>query len=147
MQNQKYHSIVSIRLYYDWHRYVYIYFWHSPTDILCSDALMEECVRMMSQSLRSSGTMKKKAKSVYNQRNLGTIKERKKEKRSEKEINNGEVIMRILRMRYVSSNMLLYCKLTPCIGRAPPTSLRSNYRLCTCRQSKSSSDRRPKRIG
>ena len=39
---------------------------------------MEECVRMMSQSLRSSGTMKKKAKSVYNQRNLGTIKERKK---------------------------------------------------------------------
>ena len=62
---------------------------------------MEECVRMMSQSLRSSGTMKKKAKSVYNQRNLGTIKERKKEKLSEKEINNGEVIMRILRMRYV----------------------------------------------
>ncbi|KAL1692603.1 hypothetical protein GGG16DRAFT_89763 [Schizophyllum commune] len=90
LQNQKYHSIVSIRLYYDWH----------------SDALMEECVRMMSQSLRSSGTMKKKAKSVYNQRNLGTIKERKKEKRSEKEINNGEVIMRILRMRPGTSDFI-----------------------------------------
>ncbi|TRM60034.1 hypothetical protein BD626DRAFT_549942 [Schizophyllum amplum] len=90
LQNQKYHSIVSIRLYYDWH----------------SDALMEECVRMMSQSLRSSGTMKKKAKSVYNQRNLGTIKERKKEKRNDKEINNGETIMRILRMRPGTSDFI-----------------------------------------
>jgi hypothetical protein len=44
--------------------------------------------------------MKKRAKSVYQQRNLGTIKERKKEKRDEKEVSNGETIMRILRMRY-----------------------------------------------
>ena len=102
---------------------------------------------MMSQSLRSSGTMKKKAKSVYNQRNLGTIKERKKEKRSEKEINNGEVIMRILRMRCVASNLRSNWKLTPCIDRAPPTSLRSNCRSCTCRQSKSSSGRRRRRTG
>ena len=26
LQNQKYHSIVSIRLYYDWHRYVLVLF-------------------------------------------------------------------------------------------------------------------------
>jgi hypothetical protein len=63
------------------------------------DALMEECVRMMQQSLKSTPTMKKRAKSVYQQRNLGTIKERKKEKREEKEANNGETIMQILRMR------------------------------------------------
>jgi hypothetical protein len=63
------------------------------------DALMEECVRMMQQSLKSTPTMKKRAKSVYQQRNLGTIKERKKEKREEKEVNNGETIMQILRMR------------------------------------------------
>jgi hypothetical protein len=62
---------------------------------------MEECVRMMQQSLRSAPTTKKRAKSVYTQRNLGTIKERKKEKREEKEVSNGETIMRILRMRYV----------------------------------------------
>ena len=60
---------------------------------------MEECVRMMQNSLRSAPTMKKRAKSVYNQRNLGTIKERKKEKLQERDVTNGEMIMKILRMR------------------------------------------------
>ena len=63
---------------------------------------MEECVRMMQNSLRSAPTIKKRAKSVYNQRNLGTIKERKKEKQQEKETTNGEMIMKILRMRWAS---------------------------------------------
>ncbi|KAF8841859.1 hypothetical protein BDN67DRAFT_966570 [Paxillus ammoniavirescens] len=82
LQNQKYRDVVSIRLYYDWH----------------TDTLMEECVRAMQQSLREAVPVKKRVKSVYNQRNLGTIKERKKEKQ-EKEVSSGEVIMRILRMR------------------------------------------------
>ncbi|KAJ7686809.1 hypothetical protein B0H17DRAFT_939979 [Mycena rosella] len=90
LQNQKYRDVVSIRLYYDWH----------------TDALMEECVRMMQQSLRASPTTKKRAKSVYTQRNLGTIKERKKEKREEKEVSNGETIMRILRMRSGTSEFI-----------------------------------------
>jgi hypothetical protein len=63
--------------------------------------LMEECVRMMQQTLRASPSIKKRAKSVYSQRNLGTIKDRKREKKEEKEVSNGETIMRILRMRYV----------------------------------------------
>jgi hypothetical protein len=62
---------------------------------------MEECVRAMQQSLREAVPVKKRVKSVYNQRNLGTIKERKKVKKEEKEVSNGETIMRILRMRYV----------------------------------------------
>jgi hypothetical protein len=66
-----------------------------------SDALMEECVRMMQQSFRQAPTMKKRAKSVYQQRNLGTIKERKKEKKQEQESTSEQIIMRILRMRYV----------------------------------------------
>ncbi|KAJ7452163.1 hypothetical protein B0H11DRAFT_2074617 [Mycena galericulata] len=90
LQNQKYRDVVSIRLYYDWH----------------TDALMEECVRMMQQSLRSAPTTKKRAKSVYQQRNLGTIKERKKEKREEKDLSNGETIMRILRMRSGTSEFI-----------------------------------------
>ena len=57
---------------------------------------------MMQQSLRASPAVKKRAKSVYQQRNLGTIKKRKKEKQEEKEVNNGETILRILRMRCVS---------------------------------------------
>lgn len=72
-----------------------------------SDALMEECVRMMQQSMRASPSIKKRAKSVYNQRNLGTIKERKKEKKEQKEVSNGETIMRILRMRHASLSMCL----------------------------------------
>ncbi|KAH7882233.1 hypothetical protein F5I97DRAFT_1913420 [Phlebopus sp. FC_14] len=83
LQNQKYRDVVSIRLYYDWH----------------TDTLMEECVRAMQQSLREAVPVKKRVKSVYNQRNLGTIKERKKEKKQEKEVFSGETIMRILRMR------------------------------------------------
>ncbi|KZT23013.1 hypothetical protein NEOLEDRAFT_1243488 [Neolentinus lepideus HHB14362 ss-1] len=90
LQNQKYRDIVSIRLYYDWH----------------TDALMEECVRMMQQSLRSSPSVKKRAKSVYSQRNLGTIKDRKREKQQEKEVTNGETIMRILRMRPGTSDFI-----------------------------------------
>ncbi|KAJ7812022.1 hypothetical protein B0H14DRAFT_3090547 [Mycena olivaceomarginata] len=90
LQNQKYRDVVSIRLYYDWH----------------TDALMEECVRMMQQSLRSAPSTKKRVKSVYSQRNLGTIKERKKEKKEEKEVSNGETIMRILRMRPETSDFI-----------------------------------------
>ncbi|KAI0033497.1 hypothetical protein K488DRAFT_84857 [Vararia minispora EC-137] len=90
LQNQKYRDVVSIRLYYDWH----------------TDALMEECVRMMQQTLRSAPTMKKRAKSVYSQRNLGTIKDRKREKKQEKEVSNGETIMRILRMRPNTSEFI-----------------------------------------
>lgn len=56
---------------------------------------------MMQQSLRTLPSMKKRAKSVYQQRNLGTIKQRKKVKQEEKEVGNGETIMRILRMRHV----------------------------------------------
>ncbi|KAF8547315.1 hypothetical protein OG21DRAFT_1490334 [Imleria badia] len=82
LQNQKYRDVMSIRMYYDWH----------------TDTLMEECVRAMQQSLREAVPVKKRVKSVYNQRNLGTIKERKKEKQ-EKEVFSGETIMRILRMR------------------------------------------------
>ena len=62
---------------------------------------MEECVRMMQQSLRTAPPTKKRAKSVYSQRNLGTIKERKKEKQQETEVTSEQTIMRILRMRYV----------------------------------------------
>jgi hypothetical protein len=65
---------------------------------------MEECVRMMQQSLRGAPSIKKRAKSVYSQRNLGTIKERKKEKKQEQETSSEQIIMRILRMRLVISS-------------------------------------------
>ena len=64
---------------------------------------------MMQHSLRAAPSIKKRAKSVYQQRNLGTIKNRKKEKQQEKEkdVSNGETIPRILRMRYVVTALSL----------------------------------------
>ena len=80
----------------------FCFFFSSTHSIfLFSDALMEECVRMMQQSLRIAPPMKKRVKSVYSQRNLRTIKERKKEKQQEMEVTSEQTIMRILRMRYV----------------------------------------------
>lgn len=74
---------------------------------------MEECVRAMQQSLREAVPVKKRVKSVYNQRNLGTIKERKKEKQ-EKEVSSGETIMRILRMRYENCCVTLRDQTSSC---------------------------------
>lgn len=63
---------------------------------------MEEYVRLMQNMLRSTSTLKKRAKSVYHSKNLGTIKNRKKEKQqTTKEDSNGDIILRILRMRYL----------------------------------------------
>jgi hypothetical protein len=68
------------------------------------DALMEEYVRLMQNMLRTTSTIKKRAKSVYHSKNLGTIKNRKQEKQqTPKEDSNGEIILRILRMRCVFS--------------------------------------------
>lgn len=83
LQNQKYRDLLSIRLYYDW----------------TTDELMEEAVRLMQQSLRAAPTVKKRAKTVYSQRNLGTIRDRKREKKREAPAGNGDMILRILRMR------------------------------------------------
>lgn len=46
-------------------------------------------------------------KSVYQQRNLGTIKRRKTEKKKDQEPANCEMIMRILRMRSVEPSNLV----------------------------------------
>ncbi|KAF8593264.1 hypothetical protein BDV93DRAFT_258695 [Ceratobasidium sp. AG-I] len=60
---------------------------------------MEECVRVMQQNLRSSSSTMKRAKSVYSQNSLGTIKQRKREKKKQSKNQNSDVILRILRMR------------------------------------------------
>lgn len=105
LQNQKYRDIVSIRLYYDWHTCVsgFLVSDTLPANnaLVNRDALMEEYVRLMQNMLRSTSTIKKRAKSVYQSKNLGTIKNRKKEKQqTTKEDSSGEIILRILRMRY-----------------------------------------------
>ncbi|MBW0460735.1 hypothetical protein O181_000450 [Austropuccinia psidii MF-1] len=84
LHNQKYKEIWSIGFFYDRH----------------TDDLMEECVRAMQQQLRR-GTTKSvsRNKSVYQQRNLGTIRKRKADKKQDQEPTSTEMIMRILRLR------------------------------------------------
>jgi hypothetical protein len=44
------------------------------------DMLMKKCVRVMQLTLRAAPSIKKRVKSIYSQRNLGIIKDRKREK-------------------------------------------------------------------
>ncbi|KIR54463.1 cytoplasmic protein [Cryptococcus gattii Ru294] len=83
LQNQRYHDLLSTRLYYD----------------LSTDKLMEECVRGFQSTLKYRVT--KPSKSLRAQRNLGTIRARKdaKQARVVNTSGNTEMIMRILRMR------------------------------------------------
>lgn len=92
---------------------------------------MEECVRLTQQKLRGAPTVKKRAKTVYSQRNLGTIRERKKEKKQDSQQGNGDMILRILRMRYaapvLTQPVLSLCLFT--LVPEPPTSSNSRSRL------------------
>jgi len=91
LQNAKHREVMSIRFYYDWN----------------TDQLMEEAVKMMQTHLRAAPTMKKRAKTVLSQRSLGTIKDRKREKRTEKAgDNSADTILKILRMRPNTSDFL-----------------------------------------
>lgn len=122
LQNAKHREVMSIRFYYDWNTYVAHAHHLSVPNIIClcySDQLMEEAVKMMQTHLRAAPTMKKRAKTVLSQRcfrflssipastnldprSLGTIKDRKREKRTEKAgDNSADTILKILRMQCV----------------------------------------------
>ncbi|POW04378.1 hypothetical protein PSTT_10428, partial [Puccinia striiformis] len=94
LHNQKYKEIWSIGFFYDQH----------------TDSLMEECVRGMQQQLRretETNQSVSRNKSVYQQRNLGTIRKRKADKKKlDQETISSELIMRILRLRPGTSDFL-----------------------------------------
>ncbi|OAV98529.1 hypothetical protein PTTG_25578 [Puccinia triticina 1-1 BBBD Race 1] len=94
LHNQKYKEIWSIGFFYDQH----------------TDSLMEECVRAMQQQLRKETTTNQSVsrnKSVYQQRNLGTIRKRKADKKKlDHETISSELIMRILRLRPGTTDFL-----------------------------------------
>jgi hypothetical protein len=90
---------------------------------------MEECVRLMQPSLRGATTVKKRAKTVYSQRNLGTIKERKREKKEDEQHGNGDMILRILRMRSALSFGTLSSTSNICPGPKHLNSLGNSCQL------------------
>ena len=86
-----------------------------------------ECNRALNQMLTSSNSVKRgmtRSKSVYQQRNLGTIRQRKSDKRQEKDVGSAEMMMRILRMRYARMHMM-DSVLTKTSGQIPRNSYRN----------------------
>ncbi|CAJ0763272.1 4988_t:CDS:2, partial [Entrophospora sp. SA101] len=81
--NLKYHEIMKIQYYY----------------VMDKESLKQDFLQI---KITSSLNPKKKSlsasKSVLHQRNLGTIKHRKSEKRKHNQHDDGEIILRILRM-------------------------------------------------
>ncbi|SCV73141.1 BQ2448_7066 [Microbotryum intermedium] len=90
LRNAKYRELVEARMYWDW----------------STDQLMEESVRSMQRSmLTKSDSLLSRSKSVYQQRNLGTIRARKIEKKQTSS-TSGEMILRILRMHSGTSDFI-----------------------------------------
>jgi hypothetical protein len=98
LQNARYHALSSLPLYYD----------------MGTDELEMECARAVNQLFAAAtgaggpaiATLRRvaRSKSVYSQRNLGTIRARKRDKRLDKGKDyrgTAEMMMRILRMRCV----------------------------------------------
>ncbi|GAA6018841.1 hypothetical protein JCM11491_006882 [Sporobolomyces phaffii] len=82
LRNAKYLELIEARMYYEW----------SPDD------LMRASVETMQRHfLTKSESILSRSKSVYSQRNLGTIRARKIEKKQQV-TSSGEMILRILRM-------------------------------------------------
>ncbi|KAJ9096406.1 hypothetical protein QFC21_005228 [Naganishia friedmannii] len=87
LQTQAYQDILRIRIFYDWN----------------TDDLMEECVKDFQKTIKTLYAGRTRGKTMKSQRNLGTIKRDREERKRLKNAGggggNGEMILRILRMR------------------------------------------------
>ncbi|GAA5923191.1 hypothetical protein JCM3775_007461 [Rhodotorula graminis] len=90
LRNSKYLELIEARMYYEW----------------SADDLMRASVESLQRQLTTrSNSLLGRNKSVYQQRNLGTIRAHKKEKQ-QKVTSSGEMILRILRMHPGTSDFL-----------------------------------------
>ncbi|GAA6054101.1 hypothetical protein JCM3770_006173 [Rhodotorula araucariae] len=90
LRNSKYLELIEARMYYEW----------------SADDLMRASVETLQRQLTSrSNSLLGRSKSVYQQRNLGTIRAHKIEKQ-QKMTSSGEMILRILRMHPGTSDFL-----------------------------------------
>ncbi|GAA5827609.1 hypothetical protein JCM11251_001755 [Rhodosporidiobolus azoricus] len=90
LRNAKYTELIEARMYYEW----------------STDDLMRASVETMQRQLtQRSDSLLSRSKSVYQQRNLGTIRAHKIEKKQQV-TSSGEMILRILRMHPGTSDFL-----------------------------------------
>ncbi|GAA5994013.1 hypothetical protein JCM11641_004022 [Rhodosporidiobolus odoratus] len=90
LRNAKYLELIEARMYYEW----------------SADDLMRASVESMQRQLTNrSDSVLSRSKSVYQQRNLGTIRAHKIEKKQQV-TSSGEMILRILRMHPGTTDFL-----------------------------------------
>ncbi|GAA6043218.1 hypothetical protein JCM8097_000332 [Rhodosporidiobolus ruineniae] len=90
LRNAKYLELIEARMYYEW----------------SADDLMRASVETMQRQLTNrSDSLLSRSKSVYQQRNLGTIRAHKIEKKQQV-TSSGEMILRILRMHPGTTDFL-----------------------------------------
>lgn len=100
LQNAKFNEILSVRIYYDWRTDDLMEVRERSSGWGNAGADEQECIRGFQNTLKYRAT--KPSKSMLSQRNLGTIRARKSAKRAMPAGGgNTEMIMRILRMRWV----------------------------------------------
>lgn len=95
---------------------------------------------MQRQLLSKSDSILSRSKSVYSQRNLGTIRARKIEKKQQAS-TSGEMILRVLRMQYVLFQLTSFSRQLDALSAAPilATSYNSSCpRCCGCKPTKRS---------
>ncbi|GAA5862773.1 hypothetical protein JCM3774_001917 [Rhodotorula dairenensis] len=91
LRNAKYLELIEARMYYEW----------------SVDDLMRASVEALQRQLKNrNNSIAVRRKTVLAQRNLGTIRERKKKKQETLVTSSGEMILRILRMRPGTSDFL-----------------------------------------
>ncbi|KAG0666349.1 hypothetical protein C6P46_004917 [Rhodotorula mucilaginosa] len=91
LRNAKYLELIEARMYYEW----------------SVDDLMRASVEAFQRQLKNrNNSIAVRRKTVLAQRNLGTIRERKKKKQETLVTSSGEMILRILRMRPGTSDFL-----------------------------------------
>lgn len=149
LQNAKYREIMSLRLYYDWHTLVFARFIVFEIITYClqgpthgrsgeNDAVPVEGgahhqeagqVRVFTKVSRARfDPLGNDNMILY--RNLGTIKDRKREKRRDKQADNAaEPILKVLRMRFVLTTVVNVV-LPGFVGPGHRISLPSNSRSC-----------------
>jgi hypothetical protein len=149
LQNAKYREIMSLRLYYDWHTSVFARFMTINLTTHClqgsthgrsseNDAVPVEGranhqeagqVRVFTEVCPACfDPLDSNNMALY--RNLGTIKDRKREKRRDKQVDNAaEPILKVLRMRFVMTTVV-NAVLPVFVGPVHRISLPSNSRSC-----------------
>jgi hypothetical protein len=149
LQNAKYREIMSLRLYYDWHTLVFAPFIVIKIITCClqgsthgrsseNDAVPVEG-GANHQEAGQVRVFTKVSHACFDPlgsdnmilcRNLGTIKDRKREKRRDKKADNAaEPILKVLRMRFVMTTVVNVV-LPGFAGPAHRISLPSNSRSC-----------------